>query len=117
MKPSLDILCLDNVYDVKNSIETRGNDRIVSFDVKSLFTNIPLKCVYRIINEEWSKIEPPTKIKNTDIYLIRLLCENGFFKFNNEIFWQLGGVHMGGVTSVNIAGIVMNRLLDKALVK
>lgn len=126
-KPFLDNLNTNNPYDVKNAIVVKdkvinlrtinANEKLISFDVVSLFTSIPLELMFEIISEEWEKIEPFTWIKNKTCFIegLKLICENGFFKYNNNFYRQSEGLPMGGVLSVALSGIVMNRLISDVI--
>ncbi|XP_071051221.1 putative autophagy-related protein 11 isoform X2 [Onthophagus taurus] len=128
LNKSLNNLNDENHYDVKNAfmlkkrldeleIENYEDIDIVSFDAKSLFTNIPLKLMLKIIDENWNKIENFTCIKDKKIFLdgIKLCTHNSYFKFNNTFYKQIYGLPMGSNLSVNLSGIVMNSLLDTQL--
>lgn len=129
LKPFLDPLNNDNLYDIPNSFALKDKlaslrnlgpeFKMTSFDVKSLFTNVPLDLFYKLIKENWDSIEPHTTIKSRKIFLegIQLICNNGFFSFDNCIYRQLNGFPMGGFLSVNGSGIVMNALIKSMLDK
>ena len=84
----------------------------VSFDVTSLFTNVPLEftmdLILRKVYEE--------KLVETDIpkkemkELLLLFTKNLYFEFNGEMFQQLDGVAMGSPLGLVIAGIFMVEL-------
>jgi len=125
LNKSLDPLCRNNGYDVQNSFEvmTRLNQCklevghvMVSFDVKSMFPNIPLTATYKILREHWEEIEPHTFIKDKNMFIEGLkICNKQYFLFNDNIYRQLDGISMGGSLSVNLSGIFMNNLIDKAM--
>ena len=85
---------------------------LVSFDVVSLFTNIPLDLVLSILEEHFNVIEPNTNIP-LDVFLnlIAYLYNNTLFCFNSRFYYQKKGLPMGGATSPIIAEMVMNKLL------
>jgi len=128
INPSLNFLNNNNPYDIKNSselieklknISLNKDDRLISLDIISLFTNIPLNELYRLILKKWSLIEPYTNIKckNTYLNIIKFICSNNYFTFNNILYRQVNGVPMGGKMSTNLSGILVNNLLDDFLQK
>ncbi|CAB0007865.1 unnamed protein product, partial [Nesidiocoris tenuis] len=109
-------------YDVVNSytfqqeivgLELSEQEIMVSFDVVSLFTNVPLEVVIYLIQRHWTYIEEHTDIPlEVFLDLIELTCMQGYFQFGDEFVRQLSGVAMGGVLSSDVAGIVMVDLLN-----
>lgn len=58
------------------------NYKLMSLDVKSLFTNIPNLLVYKAIKEKWRDISRHTSIPlETFLEGIKLVLENNFFYF------------------------------------
>ncbi len=95
-----------------NNVQLPEGFVLVSFDVVSLFTNIPLDLVVSIIEEHFELLEPNTKIPcNVFVSTINYLYNNTFFCFNGLFYKQVKGLPMGGATSPILAEIVMNKLL------
>lgn len=126
LNPALNFLNKENSYDCKNAIEfltklepfkKNIEYSMVSYDIESLFTNIPLELVYNLIEKNWPQIEPYTPIKNKVTFLqgIKLICSNSYFKYNGDLYRQKQGLPMGGVMSVNLSGIVINHLLNNIM--
>ena len=71
--------------------------KFVSFDVVSLFTNVPLEHTIKIIVERIynNKCIDTTFRKSTLKKLIRATCKNTIFSFNNQLYRQIDGVCMG----------------------
>jgi len=124
LNPTLNNLNNNNKYDIKNAfelkdklrnIEITNDDRLISLDIISLFTSIPLNNIYKIIMKNWELIEPYTtiKCKNTYINIIKFICNNNYFTYNNELYRQINGTPMGGKMSSNLSGIVVNSILDE----
>lgn len=85
---------------------------IVSFDVVSLFTNIPLYLILDIFTEHFDLIQDQCNIPKDDfLNVITYLYNNTYFSFNHNFYQQIKGLPMGGATSPTIAEIVMNKLL------
>ena len=105
---------------VKNSQEfkqrlndfARNNDisslRMISFDVKSLFTNVPTEGVINFIESKIDEgiINPPIS-KYDFIQLLKLCVNDNFFEFNKEFYRQKNGIAMGSPLSPVLANIYM----------
>jgi hypothetical protein len=91
---------------------------IISLDVVSLFTNIPLQLVIDIINSKWESIENHCSF-NQDQFnqIINFIFNNSYFILNNCYYKQVFGTPMGSPLSPIIATIVMDELLDKVIPK
>ncbi|XP_060525272.1 uncharacterized protein LOC132701408 [Cylas formicarius] len=110
-----------NKFRVKDSFEfaERINESIlpsdfslVSFDVVSLFTHIPLQLVVDIIEEHFDLVEPNcTLSKKEFLDTVTFLYNNTFFSFDGKFYQQVKGLPMGGAASPVIAEIVRNKLL------
>ena len=76
---------------------------MVSFDVASLFTNVPLEETIEIIlkriyiNKEITTDIPKQEMKE----LLILFTKNVHFTFNNETYIQVDGVAMGSSESIH----------------
>ncbi len=114
-----------NQFSVKNShefsqtIKTLNPDHfLVSFDVESLFTNVPLQETIEIIlnslfkfpNQLFSKFNR-SQFKN----LLELSVLDSHFIFNNELYKQTEGMAMGSPLGPTFANIFMNNLESKFL--
>ena len=90
---------------------------MVSFDVTSLFTNIPLEETIEIIlrrvyiDQEINANIPKKETKE----LLHLCTKNFHFMFNNEIYIQIDGVAMGSPLGPVLASIFMVEL-EKILI-
>ena len=86
--------------------------KMVSFDVKSLFTNVPLD---RTIDIIWKKIyeknEIVTSITKNEIKEMLILCtENVYFTFECRTYVQTDGIAMGSPLGPVLADIFMIEL-------
>ena len=92
---------------------------MVSFDVISLFTNIPVDHSFNLILDKLFDNDTDFVLKEIDKNDIRKLLkwtvQGGAFSFNGELLEQTDGVTMGGSLSCLIADVLMNYLVDKAL--
>ena len=83
-----------------------------SFDIVSLFTNVPLdktiKIILKIIYED--KLITTTLKKRTMKKLITDVCKKTAFSFNDNVYKQTDGVSMGSSLGPVIANIFMTEL-------
>ena len=86
--------------------------KLVSFDVVSLFTNVPLKRTINIIVDRIYKeklIETKLR-KRTLKKLILDCCTKTTFSFNEKLYDQIDGVCMGSALGPVLANIIMTEL-------
>jgi len=84
---------------------------VASFDVVSLFTNVPIDMVLEIINEKWPYIEIHTNLPLSKFILsIKLVLESTFFHFNNHVYKQTFGTPMGSPLSLVVANLILQSL-------
>ena len=113
-----------NTYTVKDSFEAINHIQsipkelfaegyqYVSFDVTSLFTNVPLNktinvALDRIYDEKLIK----TKLKRRTLKKLLLdACTKTAFSFNNVIYEQIDGVSMGSSLGPTLANLIMTEL-------
>ena len=83
--------------------------RFVSFDVKSLFTNIPLrKTVNFILKRIYNDKRITTSIsKRTLKKLLLDACTKTPFSFNDQLYQQIDGICMGSPLGPTLADILM----------
>ena len=93
----------------------RDGYRFVSFDVKSLFTNVPLKKTINIILDRiYNKKEINTTLKKRTLKKLLLdCCTKTPFSMNGELFKQIDGVAMGSPLGPTLANIIMTTFEDE----
>lgn len=92
--------------------------RMVSFDVKSLFSNIPTALLIKCIENNWNNIKDCTSIpKYLFLRAVVFVVNNSFFSFSGKIFLQWSGLPMGDPMSPICADYVMESLLDSIIEK
>ena len=96
--------------------------RLVSFDVVSLFTNVPLTKTVKIILDRVleEKLVATTLSKRTLKKLILDSCTKTAFSFNNQLFEQIDGVSMGSALGPVLANIILSgfeKLIVSDLIK
>lgn len=85
---------------------------LVSFDVVSLFTNIPLTLIISILNEHFNLIDDHSPIPRQEfIDIISYLYNNTYINFDGGCYKEIMGLPMSGATSPVLAEILMNKLL------
>lgn len=91
---------------------------LVSFDVSSLFTNIPTDLVIKCIKKQWDKIKPFTTLPLHEfINGVELCLSTTYFKFENDFYSQIFGTAMGSPISSTVANLVMEELENDILNK
>ena len=86
--------------------------KLISFDVTSLFTNVPLDfTIDLILKRIYDRKEIKTSISREEMKELLLICtKNVHFTFNGTIYTQNDGVAMGSPLGPVIAGIFMVEL-------
>ena len=88
-------------YIILSSVEINDHDILVSYDVSSLFTNVPVdetieNIAERAFENDWFNKEHNLNITKTDlIELLRVATKNQLFQFEGDLFEQTDGVAMG----------------------
>ena len=90
----------------------RGNETMVSFDVSSLFTNVPLMetidiVVDRVYRDD-AVITPPFKKRFFKNMLV--MCFQGLFMYKEEWYEQVDGVAMGSPLAPSLANMFLAHL-------
>ena len=104
--------------------EIQNNDLrscvMASFDVKSVFTNIPLKfttnlVVKSLFHDGCTQFQgiSQTQMKK----LLKWICQSTTFQFNGKFYKQIDGVAMGSPIAPLLADVIMNHVIDQALTK
>ena len=93
--------------------------QFVSFDVKSLFTNVPLKRTVNIILDRIynKKVINTSLRKSTLKKLILDTCSKVAFSSNGKIYEQTSGVSMGASLGPVLANIIMTELESQVIEK
>jgi hypothetical protein len=128
---------LKDTFDFINKVSDfkfEENDFIISIDVESLFTNVPIDETIKIIKDAFFKektekvLRTKKNIGNKNIrlgdsqyegnlnglpwehfeYLLRNCLQESIFTFNNKLFKQIDGVSMGSRLGPIIANIFMD---------
>jgi len=110
-----------NSFKIYNSLsgKTIGDtDVLLSLDVTSLFTNVPLDLAMDGIDNRWVHIKQYTNIlKNEFLMAIKFVLSSTYFTFNNLIYKQTYGIPIGFPLSPIVADIVMQDLETECINK
>ena len=106
----------ENFIDAIKTVQIPDDYKLVSFDVKSLFTSFPLQlvlqCTETAIQQSTVKLPLPTE----DIMdLLNLCLTSTYFQYNGKHYKQLHGTAMGSPVSVVVAEVVMQHVEERAL--
>ena len=106
----------ETFIDAIKTVQVPDDHKLVSFDVKSLFTSIPLQlaldCTETAINN--STLQLPL-LTNDLMDLLNLCLTSTYFQYNGQHYKQLHGTAMGSPVSVVVAEIVMQNIEEQAL--
>lgn len=89
-----------------------------SFDIISMYTNIPIDLALEVVEKNWNKLSKLTKLpKKEFMYGIEICLKSTFFKYNDEFYEQIEGLAMGAPLSACIANLVAEYVQGKVLPK
>ena len=110
--------CYDFVEQLKN-LKFNHNECMVSFDVISLFTKIPVDVAKTVVLERLKKndtLDNRSDLTLTDIETALNLClDNTYLYFCGKFYHQIFGVAMGSPISVIIANLLMEIAEERAM--
>jgi len=111
------LFVINNFIDTIETVQIPDDYKLVTFDVKSLSTSIPLQlalqCTETAIQQSTVKLPLPTE----DIMdLLNLCLTSTNFQYNGKHYKQLHETAMGSSVSVVVAEIVMQHVEERALV-
>ncbi|KAG8301980.1 hypothetical protein J6590_108521 [Homalodisca vitripennis] len=89
------------------SIKITSEEYLVSFDVTSLYPNVPMKCTLNIIKEWLISIDLTQDEIKEYIMLTDLCMSQTTFQFENQFYQQIEGTAMGNPLSCFIANIFL----------
>lgn len=101
------------------NVKLRPNDIMVSFDVVSLFTCVPLDTAISAAMARWDRISKYTNMPE-DLFrsiLTFLVKENNYFLYDDTYYEQTNGLPMGGSLSTVLCDFVLEDLFDEILPK
>ena len=110
----------DFIYKIEN-LSVPDNSILVTFDVVSLYTNIPNREGVRSVAKRLMEYPPPYAPPRVVIQLLKEVLSKNNFEFNGKHYLQVGGTAMGTKLAPSYASIFMGELeehiLDKCPIK
>ena len=108
----------DFIQKIKNERITKGF-KMISFDLKKLFTNVPIhKTIEIILSKVYQEKKIKTSIPKSILRELSYLCtKEVHFMFNDEIYIQSDGVAMGSPLGPLLANIFMTSLEEEVIPK
>lgn len=102
-----------------DGVRIAPDEILISFDVISMFTNIPVDLAINVIKKKSSSIESSTKIpfQLLEDMLRFVMVECAQFTCKSATYAQINGIGMGNAISPLIAKIVMSDLISTQLPK
>ena len=95
-----------------------GKQKFISFDVSSLYTNVPLKPTLDFIKRKMPLLELDLSIPiDCYIELIELCLKNSFFQFGDDFYEQIFGLAMGCPLSSFLANMFLEHIESDFLPK
>ncbi|GJQ69431.1 hypothetical protein Trydic_g6546 [Trypoxylus dichotomus] len=101
----------EHFIEILQQHEITKEDLLVSFDVESLFTNVPVEETLEIIKQQLI----PKGLQLDLVNLVRLCLTSTYFLWNGELCEQTSGAAMGFPPSPVIANIFMETFEHKAI--
>jgi len=84
------------IYNRLSGMRISESDVLISLDVVSLFTNVPLELAINGVSERWNYIHNNTHIpKNEFLTAVKFVLTSTYFLFNKIIYKQTYGTPMG----------------------
>ncbi|XP_072380789.1 uncharacterized protein [Diabrotica undecimpunctata] len=98
--------------DFINNFQLPFGFQVVSFDVVSLFTNLPLPVVLISLHNHWNQIEPHCPFGwETFVKLVKLVFDTNYLVFNDRFYLQILGTPIGSSVSPLLVGFVLDDLI------
>ena len=98
----------DNFIEAIKKVQIRDDHKLVSFNVKSIFTSIPLPLALDCTKTAIDKSHNQPPLPTDDLMdLLHLCLTSTYFQYNGKHYKQLHGTAMGSPGSVAVAEIVM----------
>ena len=96
-----------------------SNEIMVSFDVVSLFTSIPIELALQVVKQRLvqdNNLTTHTDISiNNIIKLLEFVLRKSYFKYDGCHYQQISGCAMGSPISATLANIVMEHIEEIAI--
>ena len=105
----------DDFIERLKHLSINSHNIVVSFDVVSLFTNVPLaKTIELIIDRLYSEDNPVSMPVTADIFRkLMFLTTQGLFMYKNKLYKQTNGVTMGRLLGPTLANCFLGCIKQK----
>jgi len=108
---------LENSFDLTKKLKNmfiNDNHILISLDVTSLFTNIPLDLAIESIEKRWVHMSNNCSIPREEFLIaLKLIFDSIYFVFDGVIYKQNFRTHMGSPLSPIISDLVMRDLEER----
>ena len=91
--------------EILESTNLEPNENLISLDVKSLYTNVPLKEAIEALRKMYEQDEPPSIARNTMNRLLNTAVSQVHFKCNEIWYVKKYGLAMGASLVVTLANL------------
>ena len=106
----------EDFINATKTVQIPDDYKIVSFNVKSLFTSIPLQLALQCTETAILQSTDPLPLLTEDIMdLLNLCLTSTYFQYNGKHYKQLHGTAVRSPVSVVVAEIVMQNIEESAL--
>ena len=106
----------DNFIDATKTVQIPDDHKLVSFDVKSRFTSIPLQLALDFTKTAINKSHYQPPLPTDELMdLLHLCLTSTYFQYNRKHYKQLHGTAMGSPVSIVVAEILMQNIEEQAL--
>lgn len=110
---------INNSYDLVdklNNLYVDDQQKLISLDVVSLFTNIHTDLIIDAVSKRWHFLQNNIKISFQEFVIgLKLVLNSTFFCFNGVIYKQIFGTPMGSPLSPICADLVLQDLEEKTI--
>jgi len=97
-----------DLYKSLSNLKIPESHSLISLDVVSLFTNVPLGLAIDGVSKRWTHITKNTKLPQKEfLEAVKFVLTSTYFTFNNSVYRQTFGTSMGSLLSPIVADIVM----------
>ena len=105
----------EDFINATKTVQIPDDYKLVSFDVKSLFTSIPLQLALQCTETAILQSTDPLLLPTEDIMdLLNLCLTSTYFQYNGKHYKQLHGTAIGSPVSVFVAEIEMQNIEESA---
>ena len=108
-----------SIVDALHDMEVDDHSILVSYDVTSLFTNVPVDETIQILAEkafkdDWFNKQHNLNITKSDLVeLLNIATKNQLFQFEGSLYEQIDGVAMGSPLGPLMANTFMCSIEDR----